>query len=65
MFSASLIDKDGDQIGKDYNGYVPNWMPGQHYGDYILLDIDVETGKILNWKPPTEFQLKKTFNENA
>lgn len=23
------------------------------YGDYIILDIDLDTGKILNWKAPS------------
>jgi hypothetical protein len=25
-------------------------MPGDHYGDYLMLDIDPYTGKIVNWK---------------
>lgn len=34
-------------------------MPGQHYGDYVILDIDLDTGKILNWKPPTAEQIEE------
>ena len=48
--------------GKHYSGYVPDWMPGQHYGDYVTLEIDTDTGKILNWKKPTKAQLDETFN---
>ena len=33
----------------------------EHFGDYVTLDIDIETGKILNWKKPTERDLKQTF----
>lgn len=47
MFSARLAD------GREYDGYVPAFFPGQHYGDYVMLDIDLATGRILNWKAPT------------
>ena len=56
MFSATLAD-NGHDLG-EYNGYVPDFMPGQHYGDYVELRIDVETGRILNWKKPTKKQLE-------
>lgn len=42
-----------DKMILDYNGYVPKCV-GDSTGDYIELDIDVETGKILNWKPMSE-----------
>jgi hypothetical protein len=51
---------------KNYNGYVPSWFPNpkeEHYGDYVQLTIDVETGKILNWKEPTVTDLKETFRD--
>ena len=63
MFSANLI-KDGKVIG-EYDGYVPNWFPGRHYGDYVTLDIDVKTGKITNWRPPTQEELDETFKKEA
>ena len=60
MFNASLAcDKQG-VIGY-YDGYVPNWFPNpdtSHYGDYVQLTIDIETGKILGWKKPTAEDLK-------
>ena len=31
MFSASLCEDEG-VIG-EYDGYVPDWFPGEHYGD--------------------------------
>jgi len=61
MFAAVLVNGMGNQVGKDYDGYVPDWMPGKHYGDYVELNIDVETGRVLNWKRPTIAALKKTF----
>ncbi len=50
--SYILKDQDGEEICcKD--GYVPDFFPGNHHGDYLILDIDIETGKILNWVPPS------------
>ena len=62
LFCASLHDVSGNEIG-EYNGYVPDFMPGDHYGDYVDLEIDLQTGKILNWKAPSATALKKTFGE--
>lgn len=53
MFSATIHDKDGKKLF-EYDGYVPDFFPDEHYGDYVILDIDLETGKILNWKKPTQ-----------
>lgn len=63
MFYACLID-DKNKM-KEYDGYVPTWFPNKnvsHYGDYVDLIIDVETGKILNWSAPTQEDLNKTFS---
>lgn len=65
MFHASLIE-DGRTI-REHDGYVPDWFPNPqagHYGDYVEMDIDIETGKIINWKRPTDKQLKE-LSENA
>ena len=51
-----LVDAEGAEI-KSRDGYVPHLIPGDHYGDYLNLEIDLETGRILNWKPPTARQL--------
>lgn len=51
-FYATLEDVEGATL-KDYEGYVPSMMPGEHYGDYVILDIDIDTGMITNWKAPT------------
>jgi hypothetical protein len=60
LFNAALLDASGHLLG-EYDGYVPSFMPGEHYGDYVELDIDLETGKILNWKAPTSEQLAEIF----
>ena len=59
LFSATLVDDKG--YCKDYSGYVPNFFPGDHYGDYVMLDIDVATGQITNWRKPSANQLNTTF----
>lgn len=56
MFSANL-NQDGKEIGF-YSGYVPDFFPEQHYGDYVIFNIDVDTGRIVNWKKPTAKDLK-------
>lgn len=56
-FCATLYDQDGEEIHGQEDGYVPNFMPGRHYGDYIILDIDIDTGQIKNWKQPTEEEI--------
>jgi hypothetical protein len=55
MFWAGL-DVDNKRVG-EYNGYVPDFMPGDHFGDYVMLDIDIDTGKIVNWRKPSEAAL--------
>jgi hypothetical protein len=61
LFAAHLTNGKGEQIGEDYDGYVPDWFPDRHYGDYVMLDIEIETGKILNWRAPTVDELAETF----
>lgn len=56
MFWGRL--KDGEEIIGEYDGYVPDFMPGEHYGDYVELTIDIDTGKIVNWQTPTGKDLK-------
>lgn len=62
-FTATLKDADGVEL-KDYDGYVPTIMPGKadggsHYGDYLILDIDIDTGMITNWKKPSAEDIEK------
>ena len=60
MFSAVVKDEKGKKI-LDYDGYVPTWFPAfkgePHFGDYVMLEIDLATGKILNWKAPKQKDL--------
>lgn len=49
MYSHTIYTKTGEKY-REYDGYVPSFMPGEHFGDYLMLDIDPYTGQILNWK---------------
>ena len=60
-FFAVLKNSNGEDLA-DYEGYVPSFFPGNHHGDYVSLDIDLETGRILNWKKPTKLDIEKLFD---
>jgi len=45
---ATFMDEN-DKVLKYYDGPVPKFMPEEHWGDYIRLEIDLKTGRILNW----------------
>lgn len=54
--SISYKDKNGNITESDEYAYVPEGI-GIGGGDYVELDIDTETGQILNWKPVTDKQI--------
>jgi hypothetical protein len=58
------LKEDGKEVAT-HDGYVPDFMPGTHYGDYIELSIDIDTGQILNWEKPTKAQLQKDLNNEG
>lgn len=60
-FSYTLKDADGVQVFDQDDGYVPDFMPGKHYGDYIMLTIDIDTGMVTNWQKPTAEQLEEAI----
>jgi hypothetical protein len=35
-------------------------MPDEHFGDYVSLEIDLETGTILNWVRPSKAIIQET-----
>ena len=63
QFTASILDDEGNELGGQDNGYVPGFMPGQHYGDYIILDIDLDTGHVTNWKTPDAKAIEEFLNQ--
>lgn len=58
QFTALLVDQDGALL-KQYEGYVPGFMPGPNYGDYVMLDIDIDTGVVMNWKQIKPAQIQE------
>ena len=62
MFGAIILDSKGNEIG-NYDGYVPEFFPGEHYGDYVELDIYIATGRIVNWNVPTDEDIDKMIKE--
>lgn len=62
-FSFDLLDENGNIVYERGEGYVPDFFPGRHFGDYVYLDIDLETGKILNWKSPSKLDLETLIGE--
>jgi len=53
-----LMDAEGNPVA-EHDGYVPDFMPDEHYGDYVMIDIDLKTGKIVNWNQPTAATMAK------
>lgn len=64
LWSHDIIGRDGT-IKASYSGYVPSFMPGEHYGDYVMLDIDPYTGLILGWKKWKKAKKKKKIVKSA
>ena len=64
QFTARLLDQNGEEIFDQGDGYVPGFMPGEHYGDYVFLDIDIDTGKITNWKAPDAGDIEKWIDKS-
>lgn len=62
--SIRFMDENNNEVG-ERDDYVPDYFPEEHYGDYLELDIDVETGVILNWKKPTQTQLKNSMTNES
>lgn len=62
-FCAQLVSATGTVIFDQEDGYVPSFMPGQHYGDYVILDIDIDTGQITNWKVPSAEEVQEWIGD--
>jgi hypothetical protein len=58
-FGYEITDQDGQRLFQQDDGYVPSFMPGPHYGDYIILDIDIDTGMVTNWKKPDAEEIEE------
>lgn len=49
---TEYTDKNGQTTESD--GYVPKNIGIDEYGDYVVLEIDMKTGQILNWEPVSD-----------
>ena len=63
-FTYSIQDEQGERLFRQDDGYVPSFMPGEHYGDYIILEIDLETGFVTNWVPPSSRQIEDAIKSS-
>jgi hypothetical protein len=57
----TLKGQDGKKLAEIDEDYVPKFFPGEHYGDYLILDIDLASGKILNWQEPDPMTVADAF----
>jgi hypothetical protein len=64
QFNGSLSDQDGAVVHSFEDVYVPNFLPGDHYGDYLILDIDLDTGVITNWEKPTAKAIEEAMQSD-
>jgi hypothetical protein len=58
-FCAEVVSDDGSVLGGQTDEYVPGFMPGDHFGDYVILDIDLDTGQVVNWVKPTAQEIEE------
>lgn len=69
-FAGTIVSSNDEILCDKQYGYVPDFMPhnglgakgGSNMGDYLILDIDLDTGQILNWVKPTPDQIEKFIN---
>jgi len=59
LFHGTITDESGNE--NEIDGHVPEYLGG---GDYVRLTIDLETGQILNWKPPTDDQIEEDIADS-
>jgi hypothetical protein len=61
LCSTIFTDSKGNVTESD--GYVPSGIGIDEYGDYVVLDIDMKTGQIQNWKSVSDAQVIKAQKE--
>lgn len=60
-FTASIKDQDGKVIHEQEDGYVWPFFP-EGGGDYIILDINIDTGQIMNWPVISAEDIEQVIN---
>ena len=59
--SYALLGVEGNEVATIDDEYVPEFFPEEHFGDYLILEIELSTGQILNWKVPEPAEVGKEF----
>jgi len=57
-FRAYLRTPLGSNLFCQHGGKAPTFLPSCNDGQFIVLDIDLETGQIKNWGTPTPEQVR-------
>lgn len=57
---CTLTFEDTEGKEYEYQGYVPDFFPGEHYGDYIMLDITSD-GKLVEFEC-TDADIEEALN---
>lgn len=60
-FDLDAVNNNGETVVESH-GYMPHWVHGYNYGVFDL-EIDNETGKILNWVPLTKEEIEKKIKD--
>jgi hypothetical protein len=56
--------EDNDGLTAEHQGYVPTGIGiDDDSPDYVGMEIDTETGQILNWKKLKKFQVLRAMQE--
>ena len=61
--SIDVVSEGGGMIHQ-HVGEVPEFMPGQHHGDNIILSINVGSGLISNWGDEERAKLQELLDEH-
>ena len=60
--SFTIEDAEGNELTQ-HDDYVPGFFPGDPHGDYIILDIDLNTMQVTNWTLKPD-DLQEFIDEN-
>jgi len=61
LCSTLFTDAKGNESTSD--GYVPKNIGIDEWGDYVVLEIDMQTGQIQNWKPVSDARVIEAQKE--
>lgn len=57
----TLTDDKGLEI-VEHDGYIPSWLSRSMQcdgdSDHLFFDVDLKTGQIIGWKPPSDHEIQ-------